>query len=418
MRLSAMGAQKTRDESKKLNMYSKQWLPGDVLRVYYPLFWEDGVPQIAVGAVWGFDVGDIQALGLKTAFIPATNEFDENKQPIGVPDITYQFSHIAPLFVHAMKARDEAEVVNKPWPTEAGRKDALKAVEHKYDTKNNMKAIKPIIGKVKYYISTEVISIKLLNDTPVMDTLTITSAPLSGQNIQRLYTIMNDPKYKPAEGAKFLEVEWRYPIDPDKGTSAKKAAPAGVTHEYTIENTSPDAYKQIEGMFSMVATEAETITRRATRTVNPEKVRQALTQYCIMNSQFIDSIIEDDEEVLIKNVGVVKELDIIPSLTNTELVEKIQEALREAAALDIPKMGNVVPQPDTSTASTSMPTDAAQEVSNITDNLPDLNSGVTSSLPDMNTGAGQSPVTIQDLLNNPDRIDDDAVDGADFTNLV
>ena len=53
MQLTARGAQKTRNESRKLSMYSKQWAPGDTLRVFYPIFWVDGKPEINVGALYG-----------------------------------------------------------------------------------------------------------------------------------------------------------------------------------------------------------------------------------------------------------------------------------------------------------------------------------------------------------------------------
>ena len=164
MRITAKGAQKTRDESRKLPMYSKQWLPGDTLRVFYPIDWEDGHPEIVAGAVWGHSVSDIKGLGLKTAFIPSLTDFDENAQPIGKPDITYQFSQIARVFVDGQKAIEEAEIMQKNWPTESARKEALKAHEEKFDAKNNMKAVKPIIGKVQYYISTEVCCIKYVNN--------------------------------------------------------------------------------------------------------------------------------------------------------------------------------------------------------------------------------------------------------------
>ena len=59
---------------------------------------------MAVGAVWGHQVSDIKGLGLKTSFIPSTTEFDADGQPIGQPDITYQFSMIAKVFIDGRKA--------------------------------------------------------------------------------------------------------------------------------------------------------------------------------------------------------------------------------------------------------------------------------------------------------------------------
>lgn len=418
MQLSARGAQKTRDESKKLNMYSKQWLPGDTLRVYYPLFWDNGQPEIAVGAVWGHDVGNIKELGLKAAFIPSTTEFDENKLPIGTPDITYQFSLIAPLFVNAMKLQEESVIAAKPFPTEAGRKDALNAIALKYDTKNNIEAVKPIIGKVKYFISTEVISVKLVNDVPAADTIAITSAPLSGQTIQRLYTIMSDPKYAPKEGDKYLEVEWRYPTDPKKSNSAKAAAPAGVTQEYKLCTTNPSAWNQIEGMLSNLATDSQTIARRATRAINPDKVRQALTQYCIMNSEFLDLVGEEDEETLLRNVDVIKELDVVQSLKNTELVAKIEEALREAeAAAAIPNLSAELPTANPADASAFVPQNTSGEVEQADNQL--SNGGVTGevNLQNPNSGVGQSAATIQELLGNDSKVDGD-VELLDLGGLV
>lgn len=417
MQLSAMGAMKTRDESKKLNMYSKQWLPGDTLRVFYPIFWEEGTPQLAVGAVWGHDVGDIKALGLKTAFIPSTCDFDENRLPIGAPDITYQFSNIAPIFVSAMKSQEENAVALKKFPTDAARRDALKAVEEKYDTRNNMNAVKPIIGRVKYYISTEVLSCKLVNDTPVVDTLAVTSAPLSNQTIHRLYNIMADSKYAPEPGDEYLEIEWRYPVDPVKGNSAKAAAPAGVTKEYRLQTTSPSAWKAIEGMLSTIARDSDTITRRATKTINPDKVRQALTQYCILNSEYLDIIGEEDEETLLKNADVVKELDIIQSLENKELIEKLEEAMRKAAALDLPDLSSELPTSNPAEAVANIPETTAEEVEKIDEQLTESMSDLTA-VNLQNEGAGQAAVTIQTLLSGSDKTDDANIESLDFTGLV
>ena len=41
--LGGRTAQKTRQESRKLDVYSKQWLPGDTMRIYFPVFQHDGM---------------------------------------------------------------------------------------------------------------------------------------------------------------------------------------------------------------------------------------------------------------------------------------------------------------------------------------------------------------------------------------
>lgn len=324
MRLSARGAQKTRDESKKLQMYSKQWSPGDTLRVFYPIFWEDGKPEIAVGALWGHSVSDIKGLGLRTAFIPSTTQFDENANPIGTPDITYQFSQIARIFVSAAKAREEAAIMNKNFPTENARKEALKTIEDKYDTKNNQNAVKPIIGKAQYYISTEVLSVKIVNGVPNEESIVVSSAPLSNKTIRALYALLDDPKYAPTEGDAFFEVEWKYPMNQKKGESAKDAAPQGLTSEYRLVNQFAATYGKLTGFFETVSRDSESIVRRATTFIDPAKVRTNLQQWAFLNSEDLDGILDEDKETLFRHVELVKELDLLRAVTNPELIEELK----------------------------------------------------------------------------------------------
>lgn len=430
MQLSARGAQRTKDESKKLQMYSKQWLPGDTLRTFYPIFWSNGTPEIAVGAVWGHNVSDIKGLGLKTAFIPSTTQFDQDGNPIGQPDITYQFSQIARLFVNGMKAADEEVVARKNWPTESARKEALKTIEEKYDSKNNRNAVKPIIGKAMYYISTEVVSIKLVNGQPVPDSIAVSSAPLSSQTITRLYALLDDPKYAPAEGDTFFEVEWKYPAGPDKGDSGAAATPAGLTPEYRLQTQFHDAYTQVASRFATVATNAESIVKRATRAVDPTKVRQALTQYTFIQSEYLDRVNEEDEETLLKHVDLIKELDVTRALNNTELVKKIEAAIAEmaekradvsipnitgdalsAAAASAPVPNTSIPQPTVSVQPTAsaQPTASVQpetvgEAPNL--QMPDV------SIPTPTLGTPD----INSLLNNANNagLSEESLSGVDF----
>lgn len=420
--LSARGAQKTRDESKKLSMYSKQWLPGDRLRVRYPIYWEDGKPEIAVGAVWGHNVSDIKGLGLKTAFIPSTCTFDENAQPIGTPDVTYQFSRIARIFVNGAKAIEEANIMKKNWPSEAARKEALSDLEKKYDAKNNMNAVKPIIGKVQYYISTEVVSIKMPNGVPDANTITLSSAPLSSKVIMQLYAIMSNDTYAPAPGEEFLEVEWTYPTDADKGKSGQAASVQGLAPDYRLQAQFPDVYKTVASMCTQVSRDAETIKRRATRAVDPAKVLQKLTQYSFLHSDELDAAQEEDVEVLIKNVDLIKELDLTRALENQELIAKIEAAISEAETM-VTSVPETIPTP--SMADTSMPDLAAEAVAQAETELPDLTVSpeapkiddlVQTQTQPLNVGS----VSMQALLNNQNNagVDDEMILDVDFATEV
>lgn len=358
--LSGRAAQKTKNESRKLTMYSKQWLPGDTLHVFYPIFWLDGKPELAVGAIWGHQVSDIKELGLKTSFIPSTTEFDVDGNPIGQPDITYQFSMIAKVFIDGRKAIEEAAIEAKKFPNESLRKEALKDLELRYDTKNNQKAIQPIIKRPSYYISTEVISVKFANGVPDPNTIAHTSAPLSNDLLNALYSLLDNPKYAPQEGDKFFEVEWTYTADPDKSASGRKSKPAGLTPDFKMPTQFPEQYSRVESMMGNVSMDAQSIVRRATRTVDPNKVRAAVAQYSYMHSEDLDAANEDNTEILIRNAALLKELSIPMVLSNEELASKINMEIEKAAESAIPAAPETLPEPNLTTTFPPQPDTGVQ----------------------------------------------------------
>ncbi|MCM1218878.1 MAG: hypothetical protein NC548_30720 [Lachnospiraceae bacterium] len=397
--VAARGAQKTRNDSKKLQMYSKQWLPGDTMRLFIPVFQnDDSTWDIAVGAIWGHNVNDFEGIGLKTAFIPSLTDFDENGEPIGPPDITYQFSQIAKVFIDGQKQLEEQRLQDKKWPTEAARKEALQKLEYKYDSKNNMNAVKPAIGRATYFISTEVLCMKFTNNIPQSDSAAVVSFPMSNQKIDQLYGILTDPKYAPSEGDQFFEVEWKYPSNPDKGQSAKSASPAGLTAEYRLQTTHPDVYKTISGMFQMVSRDSVSIVRRATRRIDEAKIRGAITQYSYVNSENIDACTPEDEDTLIRNAQLIHELSLEKAMANTELIEKINAELAKKVAEPVSSI------PDLSSAAPAPAVDlAAMQNQNVTQNenlgaatAPAADLGAATA-PAMDLGAATAPAPAVDL---------------------
>lgn len=410
MRLSAKGAQKTRNESKKLSMYSKQWSPGDTLRVLYPIFWENGKPELSVGAIWGHSVADIKGLGLKTAFIPSTNEFNADGEPIGPPDITYQFSRIAPAFVAGSKKIKEDSIMKKNFPTEAARREALNNLDHEYDTKNNMNAVKPIIGRAQYYVSTEVMSVKIVNGIPDKETIMVTSAPLSDEQIDKIYALMGDSKYAPMEGDEFFEVERKYPVNTDKGQSGKASTVSGLTPEYRLSATNPDVWALMQDRMPSIATEAESISRRATRSIDPVRIRQALTAWAFMHSEDLDAAEGETLDVLTNNAAVIKELDLARALTNDAVKKSVTDAIAKLDALavaepaiqtndsvadDIAALAQTLSQP--AAESVQEPAPAADD----SVSLPDL-SGITTAPTIQSLLHGENAMTDPDMLEQVD----------------
>ncbi len=414
--LSGRAAQKTKNESRKLTMYSKQWLPGDVLHVFYPIFWDNGRPELAVGAVWGHKVSDLKGLGLKTTFIPSTTAFDEDGQPIGQPDVTYQFSLIAKVFIDGKKALEEQALQAKKFPTEALRKEALKDLEDRYDTKNNLRAERPIIQRASYVISTEVISIKYANYVPDPKTIAHTSAPLSNDLINAIYSLMDNPKYAPQEGDTFFEVEWTYAPDPDKAQSGRKSKPAGLTSEYKLASQFPEAYKQVESFMPNVSMNAETIVRRATKSVDPAKVRAAIAQYSFMHSEDLDAADEENTEVLIRNVDLLKDLAIIPYLNNKDLAAKLTIELEKAAASAIPATPEKLPVPEVtiSTPTSEAPTPEPVHTETTTQEAPKaVSDDVLQAM--INQGAAEGAPNLQSLMSSQYNVGKtgDVLDGID-----
>ena len=408
--MSARVAQKTKNESKKLSGYSKQWLPGDTLHTFYPIFWEDGQPQLAAGAVWGFPVSDVKVLGLKTIFIPSSNEFNEDGQPIGTPDITYQFSLIARTFVEGKRALEEEAIMKKKFPSEAARKEALKDLEYRYDTKNNMSAVQPIIRRANYTISTEVVSVKMANNLPDPNTIAHTSAPLSNDLINTLYQIMETPRFAPQEGDNFLEVEWSYVSDPNKSVSGRKSKPVGLTPEFRIQNQFPDVWPKIEGMMTNVSMDAQTIVRRSTRSVDLSKVKAAIAQYCYMNSECLDAADEQSTEILVRNAALLKDLDVIGILSNTELADKLNAELAEAAQASIPASNPQLPEMEIPAAATPAP---AQEAPAPEPAAPVENTVSPDVLAAMNSAPIEGAPNLQSLMQSQYNLgkDADVLDG-------
>lgn len=359
MQLGSRGVQRERQAAKKLMGYSKQWAPGDTMRLFIPLIWlEDGRPDFMVGKVWGFPVNAVKELGLHTIFIPSTVPFNEDGKPIGTPDITYQFSRIAPVFVRGQRAAEIAKVASKPWPSETAKETALDEVKKKY-SKENPNAVKPIIGREKFVIMTEVISVKYVEGTGCkLDTCALSTWSLSDKVLRQILTLLDNPKFTPAKGQNYFEIEINYPSDPDKGKSGLAAVPSGITADYALCNQYPDAFRVVESYFGSWSTDSETVRRRATTMIPIEVIQDAIRNYCLMNSEFLDSVSnEDDIKVLVNNIDVVSKIVSTQFLKNAELQHTLQEAIDKMEKAE--PVPTDVPAPDVSLAMASPAADIA-----------------------------------------------------------
>lgn len=406
MRIGAMKATQTRQANQRLTNFSGTWLPGNTLRVYYPVFFDEETQamQLLVGAIYGYKVNDMKALGLKTIFIPSVTPIDENAEPIGDPDILYRFSKIAPIFVNGRKASEIDAVNRRNWPDENMHRNALQEIENKYDMANNMNAVKPVIGKLDYMITTEALVVPMVNGVPQTEAAKLVSQPLNNKKITALTTILNEARFEISKDATYLEVEWNFPVDTSKAKSAQNATISGLTSEYRLENQYPDQFAKIKPMLGGISDDSDVIIKRAVKYVDENKIKQALTIYSVTNSTDMLSLNDESVERLCKSADLVKTLGIYGTLPEGALKEKLADALRQtesvttSATPELPK--------------DSTPTPAAPVA--VTAGVPALDSLLDSAANFMNNMPAQAPVQN----NVPTQLDmtDEELLGVNFAN--
>jgi len=359
MRIGATKATQTRQANQRLTNFSGAWLPGNTLRVYYPIFFDEETQsmQLLVGAIYGYKVNDMKALGLKTIFIPSISQIDENAEPIGEPDIMYRFSKIAPIFVNGRKAAEINAANQRNWPDENMHRHALQEIENKYDVANNMQAVKPVIGKLDYMITTEALVVPMVNGVPQPDAAKLVSQPLNNKKITALTTILNEARFEIGKDNAYMEVEWNFPADSSKATSAQNATISGLTSEYRLEHQYPEQFAKIRPLLGGISDDSDVIVKRAVKYVDENKVKQALTIYSVTNSTDMLSLNDETIERLCKSADLVKTLGIYGTLPEGELKAKLADALRqteESTTMETPEMPkDTVPSAATPVAATA-----------------------------------------------------------------
>lgn len=398
MRLSLGGAVQSREATQKLRMFSKQWEPGSTVRAYYRTYIDPDTTmrQLLAGSCWGHKVNDMNKLGLKTTFIPSLCDYDENGDPVGAPDILNRFSRLAPLFIEGEKSNKLRVAERKEYPQEALRRDAIKIIENEYDTKNNRKAIKPVISRPTLLITVEVLVVPFKDDKPQMDAMVVACQPVSNKIAKQLDSILRNQRYAAIDEHGFLEVEWAFPMDTDKGNSGANVVPVGLDEKFAFRTQFPELYPQLVSAFAGVADDSEMIRRRATSGVAEQVIRQAITNYSFLNSESLGYCMDEETltEGVMKNVDLLKELDVARAVSNPLFTERYNKALAERVDTDLP---------------------APQEVDEPVSKAPVA--GVTAPEPAPATTAGAAP-TITQLLEkqgqDADTSLDDVMDGVDL----
>lgn len=370
MRVTLSGAVQSREATQKLRMFSKQWEPGSTVRAYYRTFMDEDTEmrQITAGTCWGHKVNDMKKLGLKTTFIPSLCNYDENGDPVGEPDILNRFSRLAPLFIEGEKFNRLRDAELKEYPQETLRREAIKTIEEEYDVKNNRQAIKPVISRPTLLITLEVLVVPFKDDKPQMDAAVIACQPVSNKIAKQLDAILRNKRYAPIDENGFLEVEWAFPMDTDKGNSGANVTPVGLDEKYAFRTQFPDLYPQLISLCSGLAEDSDMVRRRATSGVSEQAIKQAFMNYSFMYSQNLGYCMADDNlsEGVMKNVDLIKELDVARAVKDPVFTERYNKELAEHAAEDLPApVETVEPAPAATAAPSPAPAPQAPTITGI-----------------------------------------------------
>lgn len=342
MRVSANDVVKQKEESKKSASFGSMWNPGDTGIVFYPFFRDEvtGNFELLAAGIRGHQINDTKAIPGIGSFIPSLCQFDEDNNIIGAGDITYQFSRIAPCFIVGAKELELNDARSKQGIDETTRHQLIQDIESKYDTKN-INSIKPVIGGLTYYISTEAVYVPMKDSEPLTSEARLVSQKLSDKKIKTLMTIAKDPKYEPvfiegSDGLFYLEVQYSWPVG--KKQEAGQADPVGLTAEYRLESTHAQQFKAIMNELSKLPSESETIEKRGWGyvKVSESAVRQRIKNYSIMQTASLDALSETTNEEMIKriekNAALCKDLNILDNLHNQVTIDKLRAAIELQAA--------------------------------------------------------------------------------------
>lgn len=334
MRMSARGAITVASKAKKLRNFGKAWKVGDKGIVLYPLFKneETGEPELLVAATWGYKVNDMNLLGIKATFIPSNAEINENGEP-DVPDVTSQFSRLAPAFIAGEKEAKINAANNKNWPSPQSLRTALEQIERDYDVKNNPKAKKAIISRLQMYISTEVIYIPIVQDKPDWANAGLYSQSLSNERINKLYAIMSDKKYAITGDSRFMEVQYDFIAADGEKSTAGKCQPVGQPPEYMLKSRFPDDAAKFDALVDQLPTESKLIMNHnySYRKISEATLRSAFSNYSIINSDALNTVPDDYHDSVVHAASLIEELSLKQSITNEKLIADIDAELAKRA---------------------------------------------------------------------------------------
>lgn len=326
---------KQASKAKKLQNFGKAWKVGDKGICFYPVTFDEETqsPDLLVAGEWGYSVNDMNELGIKASFIPSNAEIDNDGVPV-VPDITSQFSRIANAFIEGEKQRELDKLSSKQWPNEAALKAAIAKVEAQYD-KQNLKAKKPVISRLKLLITTECVYVPMENDIPQWDKARLYAQSLSTDRIDKIRAIIKDQMFGVTKDSKWVEVQYNFVASDNEKSTAGKVAPAGITPEYSLFARFPDSEAQLKAALSQLPEDSDIIMHHnySYRHVDESVLKRAFSSYAIMNSDTLGFLPEDTGDAVVKSAALIRDLEVLNSIPAGELHDRLEAKIAELDAV-------------------------------------------------------------------------------------
>lgn len=389
MQLGSEGAMKTRDATRKLANLSKAWEVGDKAHVFYRMFKKpDGKWDILCGGIWGHSVSDSKQFPIGGSFIPSLTEIDENGIPIGVPDITYQFSQVCPAFIAGRKNLESSKLLLKKWPNDSMRSQALTTLEKQYDRNSMAKdAVKVAIGRLEYMVVTECTCVVLAdNGLPNLQKHPIRNyaKKLNKKSAGILRNLANDKRYAPTDDFPYLEVEYNFIDANGDKAQAAQVDPAGLTAEYRLiaqmEAVEGDYSVETSTLLSNLSDlpeESEDIARHSYAFIKipPTKIKATISTYVVMNTEHLAGLSATDDEMahllrqpeLLRTAGILEQAkgDIAESPATIEMARAVEEYIAKQGGVTAAAIKDKVAEEALAIASEEAPTMHAPSMDDI-----------------------------------------------------
>jgi len=356
---------------QKRKSFGKAWEVGDQGTVFYPFKWYPDASMPAGGsfkphmcAYFGHKVSVMKLLG--TTFLRSLSCIDESGQVVGDGDLAYQFSRIAGLLVTAQKEKELADLNSRDWSVlgNSAYQAAYKKIEDAYDTKENMNAKRPLIGRLTVLKLTEVVYVAMDPNSgkPIFDDerKQKTGAyiqELSENRLSKLSTLANDvntgilaqnPGLVPEVGELyFLEVLYNFTSAKNSKAEAGRAEPAGVALSLTIKERNPALKPKLDELLKRIPAKSDEIAAH-TYNLSPmpdEVLRTKLQSIMFESTPNLPFLQPEDKERLVKNAQLFDYLRIAPkedAELNNKMAELLGHPVGQAAASSAPTLNSIM----------------------------------------------------------------------------